>query len=126
MQKRQTILRYILFQIPEITLIIFVSLIVHSFYEYPFWIFWVIIVGSIIKDIILFNKTWQAYVVHNTEEYSRVIGKTGLAVKDISLHGYINIYGELWKVEVSTPVKKGDQLVVKGVDGLNLKAEKLI
>lgn len=126
MQKRKTILRYILFQIPEIALIIFVALIVHHFYPYPFWIFWAVVCGSILKDIFLYNKTWPAYVVHKNEEYSRVIGKTGLALKDINLHGYINIAGELWKVEVATPVKKGDQLIVKGVDGLKLKAEKLL
>ena len=72
----------------------------------------------------MFNKTWRAYAVHTSEEFSNVIGKKGLVVKDIKDHGYININGELWKVEVKYPVNKGEQLLVKEVDGLKLIAEK--
>lgn len=125
MQKKQTILRYILFQIPEILLLIIISLLVRHYYDYPLWIFWLIIAGSILKDVFLFNKTWQSYVVHNSDEFSRVIGKIGLAVKDFNQYGYINISGELWKVEVAMPVKKGDKLIVKKVEGLKLNVEKV-
>lgn len=65
-------------------------------------------------------------MVHTGDEYSNVIGKKGIAIKDINHFGYMNIAGELWKVEVINPVRKGDQLQVKAVNGLKLKAEKVI
>ena len=124
MHKRKTILRYTLFQIPELVLIIIISILIQHFYDYPNWIILLIIGASILKDFLMFNKTWRAYAVHTSEEFSNVIGKTGLAMKDIKDHGYININGELWKVEVNSPVNKGDSLLVKEINGLKLKVKK--
>lgn len=120
----KTITRYILFQIPELIITISILLVIKYFYAYPFWIFWIIILFSIVKDIFLFFKTWPSYIVHNQQEFSQKEGQTGTAISDIEKSGYININGELWKVLVSEPVKKGERLIVNEVNGLILKASK--
>ena len=83
-----------------------------------------VVLLSITKDVIMFHFTWRSYIVYSKEDYSRVKEKTGIATKDIIKTGHVNINGELWKVDVNKPVKKGERLVIKKVTGLTLYAEK--
>jgi membrane protein implicated in regulation of membrane protease activity len=122
---KKPVVRYILFQLPEIILTILLLQVIYYFYCYPLWIFWIIISAFIIKDIVLFYKTWPAYVVHKEEEFTKIKGKTGIANADFDKTGYLNINGELWKAVVNEPVKKGDSLIVTDVKGLMLKASRV-
>ena len=126
MQKKDTIKRYILFQIPELALTIVILYIIKYFYEYPYWILWLIVAFSILKDVILFNYTWKSYIVHPKEDYARVKGKLCTARGNFNKCGQVVLNGEIWKVRVDTPVKKGDTLRISDVKGLVLFAEKVI
>lgn len=125
MQKKDTIKRYILFQIPELLLTIAILYIIKYFYEFPYWILWLVVTFSILKDIILFNFTWKSYIVHPKEDYTGVKGKLCTARGNFDKSGLVAINGEIWKVRVDMPVKKGDTLIIRDVKGLVLFAEKI-
>jgi len=125
MNNKETIRRYILFQIPELALTIIVLYIIKYFYDYPAWIIWLVVFLSIVKDVILYRYTWKSYVVHKKEDYTGVKGKHCIAREDFDKKGLVVLNGELWKVEVNIPVKKGDSLIITDVKGLLLLAEKV-
>lgn len=124
MYNKNTIKRYILFQIPELTLTIIILYTIKYFFDYPSWIIWLVVILSIAKDMIMYKFTWKSYVVHKKEDYAKVKGKHCTAKEDITKKGLVILNGELWKVEVSNPVKKGDSLIITDVKGLLLVAEK--
>ena len=126
MHSKEIIRRYILFQIPELALTIVVLFIIRSFFDYPLWILGLVVCFSIVKDIIMFKFTWKSYIVHKKEDYAGVRGKTCTAQEDIFKKGLVKLNGELWKVEVNVPVKKGDTLFVTDVKGLLLIVEKMV
>ena len=125
MQKKDTIKRYILFQIPELALTIALLYIIKYFYEYPSWILWLVIILSIFKDVILFHYTWRSYIVHPKEDYTGLKGKTCIARENFNKTGLVSVEGEIWKVKVNTSVKKGDALIIRDIKGLVLIVEKL-
>jgi len=125
MYSKETVRRYILFQIPELSLTILILFIIRYFFDYPLWILWLIVFFSIVKDFILFRFTWKSYVVHKKEDYAGVKGKKCIAQEDILKRGLVKLNGELWKVEVDAPVRKGDALIVTDVQGLLLLAKKV-
>ncbi|KAA3613094.1 MAG: hypothetical protein D8M58_12355 [Calditrichaeota bacterium] len=125
MAKKDTIKRYILFQIPELLVTFLVLIIIHHFLEFPFWIVWVVMAGAIIKDVIMFHYTWTAYIVHSPEDYANVKGKSCIAVEDFEEKGMVSINGELWKARSENPVIKDDKLIVQKIDGLELFVKKI-
>jgi len=125
MYSKDTIKRYILFQIPELALTIVVLYIIKYFYDYPSWIIWLVVFLSVLKDVTMYKFTWKSYVVHKKEDYAGVRGKHGTAKEDFAQKGLVILNGELWKVEVNVPVKKGDSLIITDVKGLVLIAEKV-
>lgn len=125
MQKKDTVKRYILFQIPELLITLFVLIIIHYFFNFPLWIIFAVITGAIIKDIILFHFTWTAYIVHATEDYANVRGKFCMAVESFEKKGLVNLNGELWKAISEKPVQKDDKLIVSKISGLELFVKKV-
>jgi membrane protein implicated in regulation of membrane protease activity len=126
MYSKETVRRYILFQIPELSLTILILFIIRYFFDYPLWIVWLVVCFSIIKDVFLYRFTWKSYVVHKKEDYAGVKGRKCIAQEDILKRGIVKLNGELWKVEVNAAVKKGDTLLVTDVKGLLLIAEKVV
>ena len=124
MYNKETVRRYILFQIPELALTILILFLIRYFFDYPLWILWLIVFFSIVKDVFLFRFTWKSYVVHKKEDYAGVKGRTCIAQEDITKRGLVKLNGELWKAEVSAPVSKGDVMIVTDVKGLLLMAQK--
>jgi membrane-bound serine protease (ClpP class) len=54
-----------------------------------------------------------------------MLGAVGEAVADFSDSGHVLVHGELWKASTAQPVRKGQKLRVKKVDGLLLTVEPL-
>jgi membrane-bound serine protease (ClpP class) len=52
-----------------------------------------------------------------------MVGETGEAVTDIDPKGKVHVVGELWDARCDRPVRKGDRVVVKAVDGMTLVVE---
>jgi membrane-bound serine protease (ClpP class) len=45
-----------------------------------------------------------------------MVGSTGIAVTDIHGVGKVRVVGELWDARSDLPVRKGDRVVVRGID----------
>ena len=54
-----------------------------------------------------------------------LIGEIGRARTDINPEGSVQVHGEIWTAFSDQPIKKGDHIKVVGVDGLQIKVEKV-
>ena len=52
-----------------------------------------------------------------------LIGATAEALEDFEAEGWARVQGETWRVRSNAPVRRGDRLQVKGIEGLVLTVE---
>jgi membrane-bound serine protease (ClpP class) len=52
-----------------------------------------------------------------------MVGEIGEAVTDIDGVGKVHVHGELWDARCDRPVRKGDRVVVKALEGMLLIVE---
>jgi len=52
-----------------------------------------------------------------------MVGEIGEAVTDIDGKGKVHVVGELWDARSDRPVRKGERVIVKGLDGMTLIVE---
>ncbi|MGD9161396.1 MAG: NfeD family protein [Desulfobacteraceae bacterium] len=114
-----TIIRYALFQIPELAVLIFVILLVRHWITFSQLISYGIISAWVVKDIILFFYTWRAYIPKKDDI---MIGKQGITLERILDKGYISINGEQWSARSrsESPIEKGQEILVVERKGLTL------
>jgi membrane-bound serine protease (ClpP class) len=53
----------------------------------------------------------------------QMIGARAEALEDFELEGWARVHGESWRVRSNAPVRRGERLQVKGIDGLILTVE---
>lgn len=53
-----------------------------------------------------------------------LVGEVGVARTALRLEGDVFIHGEIWKAETDQPIKKGEKVIVTGVEHLTLKVTK--
>lgn len=117
------IIRYILLQIPELILIIIGLNLIQLWFDLNGWLFWIIILVMVTKDIILFPFLWRAYDWDNPKNTNSLLGLRGIARERLTPNGYIFINGELWMAEPAdegTIIEKDEEVIVTGVQGLTL------
>ena len=114
-----TIIRYSLFQIPELAILIIVMIFVKHWITIPYKIFYGIVSAWVIKDVILFFYTWKAYIPKKDDI---MIGKRGITLERITDTGYITINGEQWSAlnRSESPIEKGQEILVVERKGLTL------
>jgi membrane-bound serine protease (ClpP class) len=78
--------------------------------------------GMVMAIVWLAVRARRRPVVTGIEE---MLGAVGEAVADFSDSGHVLVHGELWKASTAQPVRKGQKLRVKKVDGLLLTVEPL-
>ena len=116
---KRIIIRYILFQVPGLVVLILVMMLIRHWITVPHIIFYGIMSAWVIKDIILFFYTWRAYI---PKTYDAMIGKQGITLERIIDTGYINISGEQWNAlnRSESPLEKGQEILVVERKGLTL------
>jgi membrane-bound ClpP family serine protease len=116
---KETIIRYTLFQIPELAVLVPVMMLISHWITIPAVIFYGIISAWIVKDIILFFYTWKAYIQKKDD---MMIGKRGITLERIIDKGYITVNGERWIAlnSVESPIEKGQEILVVERKGLSL------
>ena len=114
-----TIIRYTIFQLPGLAVLIVVLLLAEHWIVVPDIFFHGIIFVWVVKDIILFFYTWQAYIPKKNDI---MIGKRGITLERIIDTGYITINGEQWRAlnKSDSPLKKGQEIRVLERKGLIL------
>ena len=52
-----------------------------------------------------------------------MVGEVGEAVTDVERNGKVRVHGELWDARCDRPVRKGEPVIVKALDGMTLIIE---
>lgn len=126
---RQTrvIVRYALFQIPALVLLILILILIRRWVHLPGWLFWGSIAVWLVKDAILFPFVWRAYDRNRFKQLEGLVGTEGIAEERLAPTGYIRVHGELWQAEVVRAdiiIEKGEPVRIRGIKGLRLQVEK--
>ena len=79
------------------------------------WLFFIVIIGLVIKA----QKNRPATGKEG------LINMTGEVCVDIDKRGKVFVHGEYWQAESDTPIKKGQRVCVKSVEGMVLKVDKI-
>jgi membrane protein implicated in regulation of membrane protease activity len=122
----RVILRYILFQIPSLVILILTLVIIRTWFDLPGWLTGLCISVWVLKDIVLFPFVWRAYDPENRDYSKRMIGKQARVVERLAPEGYVELNGELWRAMIGqqkSPVEKHTKVRVLDVKGLTLLVE---
>jgi len=52
---------------------------------------------------------------------SGLVGEMGVARTNLEPEGDVFVQGEIWKAQADQPIKKGEKIVVTGMEGFTLK-----
>lgn len=118
--------RYLLLMIPGNLLLILVLVVVQQWVPVPRWLFWVLIVFSILKDLIMFPFVWRAYDWDRPSPYLSLVGERGVVKSRLDPAGYVQVRGELWKAErrdSGSAIEDGQFVRVLATKGLTLFVE---
>jgi len=90
-----------------------------------FQISWQVIAGAAITTTLFFAFAVGMGIKAQTRkpETGRegLVGEVGLALKDISPEGVVQVHGEIWKAVSSKKIRKGQKVIVESVDPHHLK-----
>jgi len=116
-------MRYALFQIPGLVLLILVLILVWRWIDFTPWFFWGSVFIWIVKDVVLFPFVWRAYDLSGSSDVHLLVGSEGIVEERLAPSGYIRVHGELWQVEMirdGPPIEKGEVVQIEEIRGLIL------
>ena len=120
MWSQQVLIKYSLFQLPGLALLILILVLLRYWINIPTWAVWTFISLLVIVDVIMYPFVWRAYDKDNPNSMS---GSQGTATDRLFPSGYVRIKGELWRAEMiegDSAIEKGDVVTVTGIRGLTL------
>jgi membrane protein implicated in regulation of membrane protease activity len=119
----QVVIKYALFQIPGIVLLILILILVRRWVDFSPWFFWGSVFIWIVKDAVLFPFVWRAYDWSRLKDVHSLVGTEGIVEERLASSGYIRVHGELWQAEMTRegpPIEKGEFVRIQGIRGLVL------
>ena len=119
----RVILRYGLFQIPGLVLLILFLVIAKRIFDLQTWLMVSLVLVWVAKEVILFPFTWRAYDLDRSGPIHPMIGSRGIARERLAPSGYVLIRGERWRAEVMggrSPIERGESVQVCAGRGLTL------
>jgi len=119
----QVVMRYALFQIPGLVLLILILILVRRWVDFPLWFFWGSVFIWIVKDAVLFPFVWRAYDWSRSKGVHSLVGTEGIVEERLAPSGYIRVHGELWQAEMireGPPIEKGEVVRIQGNRGFVL------
>lgn len=117
---RRVVTKYVLLQIPTTLLVIGGAIYFVNKLGLPWWLFWCVVLGTVVKDIALFPFVWRSY---DSRVDHPMVGATGEAVERLSPEGYVRIQGVLWQarlLEGHEPIEEGESVSVERIEGIRL------
>lgn len=121
--KRRIVLRYALYQIPDISILALILFVIHHWGYLSLWLSIGIISLWMVKYLVAFTFVWTAYDKPRPGDVKSLIGTEGIAEERLGPSGYIRVHGELWRAEVidtTVPVEKGATVLIERAYGLTL------
>jgi membrane-bound ClpP family serine protease len=126
MGSRETIVKYVLLQLPALVLVILAVVLARRWVDYPVWLAWAIPIVWAAKDAILYPFLWKAYESKDGSDSTSLVGSFGTARNRLDPDGFVYVRGERWRAVAtsgSTPVEKGKTVRVTAMKGLTLEVE---
>jgi membrane protein implicated in regulation of membrane protease activity len=123
---QRTIAKYVIFQLPELSVVCALAIGARSWVGLPDWAAAGIIALWVIKDVVMFRFVRIAYQPDSGGGAASLIGARGTAQDALRPAGYVRIGAELWRAELkpgTPPVEPGNLVRVTGVRGLTLVVE---
>jgi membrane protein implicated in regulation of membrane protease activity len=121
--KRRIVLRYALYQIPDIGILALILYVLHRWVDLSLWLYTGIVSLWMVKYVLAFSFVWRAYDKPRPGDVKSLIGTEGIAEERLDPSGYIRVHGELWRAEVigkTVPVEKGETVLIERASGLTL------
>ena len=119
----RVLMKYLLLQIPMLSLVIVVLFLAQRYMGLPAWVAWGGSVLWLAKDMLMFPLVRLAYDNKNPNTAHWMSGIQGRAVEMLDNSGYVLVGGVLWWAEVDgarRPIHKGERVRVQGSRGLVL------
>jgi len=121
--KRRIVLRYALYQIPDITIFVLILFVLHQWVDLSLWLYAGAVSLWLVKYVFVFTFVWPAYETLRPGDIKSLIGTEGIAEERLDPSGYIRVHGELWRAEVigkTIPIEKGQRVLIERACGLTL------
>jgi membrane-bound ClpP family serine protease len=121
---RRVLLRYALFQIPDLILLGLALTVAVRWWELSNAVAYTLFGIWVVKDIAMFPVMRVAYA--NGGSHDRLTGASGVAREILDPGGYVRVGSELWKARVfpeREPVPAGTAIRVIELQGLELIVE---
>ncbi|OGP63606.1 MAG: hypothetical protein A2170_00685 [Deltaproteobacteria bacterium RBG_13_53_10] len=121
--KRRIALRYALYQIPDMAILVLILFLLHQWVDLSLWLFIGLVNLWLVKYVLVFTFVWPAYDKPRPGDVKSLIGTEGIAEERLDPSGYIRVHGELWRAEVmgkTIPIEKGETILIERACGLTL------
>jgi len=89
------VIRYALYQIPGLILLVLTLLIIRRYIDLSLWVVCGILLLWMVKDAILFPFVWRAYDRSRWGTSGLIVGKQGIAEQRLDPSGHVRIHEEL-------------------------------
>ncbi len=117
------ILRYALFQLPGLAVVVLLLLVLQRWTELEDWLIWSLVALWVAKDAVFYPFVWKAYDWKQSDETNPMIGAQAVARERLDRSGHVDVRGEIWRAELTgeaRPVEKGEAVRISGMHGLIL------
>jgi membrane protein implicated in regulation of membrane protease activity len=117
---------YLILQLPSLALLVLIFILVRRWIDLPEWLVWCFVGIWAIKEVMMFPSVWRSYSQRIRGGTTSLIGAQGTAEERLDPSGYVQVNDELWRAKVPQgirPVSKGENVRVRGIDGLTLLVE---
>jgi membrane protein implicated in regulation of membrane protease activity len=121
--KRRIVLRYALYQIPDMAILVLILFVLHQWVDLSLWLYIGLVSLWMVKYVLVFTFVWPAYDKPLPGDVRSLIGTEGIAEERLDPSGYIRVHGELWRAEVigkTIPIEKGQTVLIERACGLTL------
>ena len=121
--KRRIVLRYALYQIPDMAILVLIRVVLHQWVDLSLWLYIGLVSLWMVKYVLVFTFVWPAYDKPRPGDVKSLIGTEGIAEERLDPSGYIRVHGELWRAEVigkTIPIEKGQTVLIERACGLTL------
>lgn len=89
----------------------------------PPWSVVAVVTGALVESAESFALLRWSRRRRATVGTEALVGRTAVATTDLWPAGQVKIDGELWQARCEGGVSAGDEVVVRGIDGLTLEVE---
>ena len=121
--KRRIVLRYALYQIPDMAILVLILFVLRQWVDLSLWLFIGLVSLWMVKYVLVFTFVWPAYDKPRPGDVKSLIGTEGIAEERLDPSGYIRVHGELWRAEVigkTIAIEKGQTVLIERACGLTL------